>query len=79
MSARKILGIILFLVGIYLLAMGGQSNGQMCDESCDRGIIRNEFSGRSSQNDQGSYIGGIVLLIVGAGLFLYDKKKRKKK
>lgn len=73
MSARKVVGIIIFIIGIYLLVNRSDIDEQMCD----RAMIRKEFSGYTAKSVRSNGIGGIILMIIGAGLFLYTPKRRK--
>ena len=69
MKPKKILGIIVFIIGIYLISSKGPLS-----ETCDRAMVRKDFSGYVSQENRGSYAAGIVLMIIGAGLFFFPPK-----
>lgn len=64
MLARRILGIVLLVVGIALMAMGMHGSGSITTQ------IANAFTGHQTDSTAWYILTGVPLLIIGVGMTL---------
>lgn len=69
MRMTRILGIILFVVGIVFLYFGFNSSHAPLDK------LDSAATGHYTQHTMGYIIGGIVMVILGGGLFIGGRPK----
>ena len=69
MSISRIVGIILFVVGIVCLYFGFNSSNAPVDQ------LSKAVSGRFTQQTMWYIIGGIVMIIAGGALFIRGRPK----
>jgi uncharacterized membrane protein len=72
MHAKQIIGIILFVLGVALIAISYHTKQTTTDK------IKNLF-GNEKKNKHRELIGGVILVVVGAGVFVLGKNKKGKK
>lgn len=69
MSVSRIVGIILFVVGIVCLYFGFSSSNAPLDK------LSSAATGHFTQHTMGYIIGGIVMIIAGGALFIGGRPK----
>lgn len=93
MSAKRITGLIVLIVGIILIIFSVHSMNRISNAKGGIHTLTDPFSGSSGGREAGSFlqgeasqydttvkvllIGGIVLTVIGAGVTLFGKKKKR--
>lgn len=93
MSAKRITGLVVLIVGIVLIVFSVYSMNRISNAKSGIHSITQPFSGSSGGREAGNFmqgqasqydttvrvllIGGIVLAIIGAGVVLFGKKRKR--